>query len=100
MQHTGRWLWELDNGQRICRCPDCGFGNLIGLYRYRNPYNYCASCGHLMIPQEQTRTVDETMLNRALCVIDWYLKDNPRKTIVIEEEDGDRICLIADMEQE
>lgn len=55
MQHTGRWLWELDNGQRICRCPDCGFGNLIGLYKYRNPYNYCASCGHLMIPQEQTR---------------------------------------------
>ena len=45
-------------------------------------------------------TVDETILNRALCVIDWYLKDNPGKTIVIEEEDGDRICLMADMEQE
>lgn len=45
-------------------------------------------------------TVDAVTLNRALCVIDWYLKDNPGKTIVIKEEDGDRICLIADREKE
>ena len=49
MQKEGRWTWEIDNGHRICRCPVCGFGNLIGLYTYNNPYRYCGSCGARMI---------------------------------------------------
>ena len=53
MQKEGRWKWEVDNGQRICRCPECGFGNLIGAYVYENPYKYCASCGSRMIPGKQ-----------------------------------------------
>ena len=53
MQQEGEWLWEIDNGHRICRCPKCGFGNILGLYVYRNPYRYCAGCGARMILGEQ-----------------------------------------------
>ena len=52
-QEEGRWLWELDNGQRFCRCPVCGFRNRLGLYVYRNPFRYCAGCGTQMIAREQ-----------------------------------------------
>lgn len=54
MQRSGRWQWEIDNGQRICRCPECGFGNLIGVYADHNPYRYCPSCGKQMVFGEQT----------------------------------------------
>lgn len=53
MQQEGRWLWEIDNGHRICRCPECGFGNIIHAYTYRNPFRYCAGCGKQMIFGEQ-----------------------------------------------
>jgi len=53
MQHEGRWKWEIDTGQRLCRCPDCGFGNFLSLYAYKNPFRYCAGCGHQMIAGEQ-----------------------------------------------
>lgn len=55
MQQEGSWVWEIDNGQRIVRCPECGFSQLISSYTYRNPYRYCAGCGKKMISSEQTK---------------------------------------------
>ena len=53
MREESLWNWELDNGQRICRCPECGRGNLIGVYHYHNPYRYCPWCGEKMYLGEQ-----------------------------------------------
>lgn len=41
-------------------------------------------------------SVDEKTINRALHIVEQLLEDNPDKTIVIEEEDGLRVCLIAE----
>ena len=53
MQAEGDWRWEIDNGQRMIRCPDCDFGLLIGYYVYKNPYRYCPGCGRLNLKQRQ-----------------------------------------------
>ena len=39
------WLYDEDNGNVMCRCPECGGRLLIGLYQYSNPYNFCPYCG-------------------------------------------------------
>ena len=54
MQTEGDWIWEIDNGQRMIRCPDCGFGNLIGWYTYKLQYRFCPSCGRQNVRHEQT----------------------------------------------
>ena len=54
MQNEGRWMWELDNGQRFMRCPECGFANRLGGYVYENHFNFCAGCGQRMRTFEQT----------------------------------------------
>ena len=41
-------------------------------------------------------SVSDKTLNRVLNILDQWLEDNPDKTIVIEEEDGARVCLIAE----
>lgn len=43
--------------------------------------------------------VSEKALTRALWIVDWYLADHPDKTIIIEQEDDMRVCLIADREE-
>lgn len=58
MQAQGRWEWEIDNGQRICRCPRCGFGNILSSYAYSNPYRFCPSCGTRMIDEEERHDHD------------------------------------------
>jgi hypothetical protein len=55
MQQNGEWIWEIDNGQRVCRCPDCGFGNILSLWAYKNPFNYCGGCGKHLSTFEQTK---------------------------------------------
>lgn len=39
------WQYDEDNGNVMCRCPNCEGRLLIGLYTYRNPYKYCPYCG-------------------------------------------------------
>ena len=53
MQKEGRWKWEIDNGNRVIRCPDCGGGMIFGAYRYTNPFMFCPYCGHQMITHKQ-----------------------------------------------
>ena len=55
MQTEGRWLWEIDTGNRLIRCPDCGGGMSFNGYRYSNPYKFCPYCGHQMILGEQIK---------------------------------------------
>lgn len=43
-------------------------------------------------------SVDDDTLNRILTMLEWWLADNPDKTIVIEQEGDLRVCLIADVE--
>lgn len=40
----------------------------------------------------------DTAVSRAMKIIDWYLADNPDKTIVIEREGDLRVCLIANVD--
>lgn len=42
---TKAWEYDEDNGSVMCRCPDCGWRLMIGLYTYLNPYRYCPHCG-------------------------------------------------------
>lgn len=44
-------------------------------------------------------SVDDDTLNRILTMLEWWLADNPDKTIVIEQEGTLRVCLIADKEE-
>ena len=53
MQAEGRWTWELDNGCRRMRCPDCGRGMELPAYLDENPYRFCPYCGHQMIQCKQ-----------------------------------------------
>lgn len=53
MRKEGRWKWEIDNGNRVIRCPDCGGGLSFGAYFYENPYNFCPYCGNRMITHKQ-----------------------------------------------
>ena len=40
--------------------------------------------------------VDDTAVGRALNILDWYLADHPEKTIVVEQENDLRVCLIKE----
>ena len=53
MRSFGEWIYELDNGTRMCKCPECGRRMMIGLYRYSNPYKFCPYCGRKNIKHEQ-----------------------------------------------
>lgn len=55
MRAESKWIWELDNGCRRIRCPECGFAQTFGAWRYENPFNFCAGCGERMKLGEQTR---------------------------------------------
>jgi len=55
MQLESRWDWEIDNGNRICRCPECGSGNVVGAYAYNLQFRYCTWCGEKMVTGEQLR---------------------------------------------
>lgn len=45
-------------------------------------------------------SVDDDTLNRILTMLEWWLADNPDKTIVIEQEGTLRVCLIADINKQ
>ena len=55
-------------------------------------------------PQKFTETVDldipEKTVNKCLRVLDMWLEEHPDKTIIVEEEDGTRTCLIAEVEHD
>ena len=55
MQAEGGWLWEIDNGNRIIRCPYCGHGFPISAFAYENWHRYCAYCGKQLIHGEQIK---------------------------------------------
>lgn len=40
--------------------------------------------------------IGEKTLDRCLQIVDMWLEDNPDKTIVVEDEGGVRVCLIAE----
>lgn len=52
MQKAGDWLWEIDNGMRMAKCPGCGGRMTIDIYAYWNPYRFCPYCGRLNQQQE------------------------------------------------
>jgi len=58
MQAESRWIWELDNGCRRMRCPDCGGAMTLPAYAEKNPYRYCPYCGQQMIQGEQISIFD------------------------------------------
>ena len=57
-----------------------------------------------MAQQKLTVTVDlditEAAVNKCLRVLDIYLESHEDKTIVVEEENGVRVCLIANRQKE
>lgn len=53
MQKSDEWIYVLDEGQRMCKCPDCGGRMYLGIYRYANPYKFCPYCGRRNKPNEQ-----------------------------------------------
>lgn len=55
MQAEGDWNWELDNGNRRVRCPDCGRALPISPYEYEMPYRFCPWCGKRRVRGEQMR---------------------------------------------
>lgn len=52
----------------------------------------------LTIDVSMNLTVDEKTLGRALHIVEMWLEDHPDKTIVVEEENGVRVCLVAEKE--
>ena len=52
-------------------------------------------------PQKLTVTVDldipENTVNKCLRVLDMWLETHPDKTLVVEDEEGTRVCLIAEV---
>lgn len=44
-------------------------------------------------------TISDKALDRALTIIGMWLEDHPDKTIVVEQENDLRVCLIAEREQ-
>ena len=53
MQAEGQWIWEIDNGCRMIRCPYCDHGFTIGAYFYENWHRFCSYCGKQLIEGEQ-----------------------------------------------
>ena len=39
------WQYDEDNGNVMCRCPECGGRLIIHYYTYENPYHFCPYCG-------------------------------------------------------
>lgn len=52
-------------------------------------------------PQKLTVTVDldipEKTINKCMRLLDMWLEAHPDKTIIVEDEDGTRVCLIAEV---
>lgn len=44
--------------------------------------------------------VTENTVNKCLRVLDMWLEEHPDKTIMVEDEDGVRVCLIAEVEHD
>ena len=44
-------------------------------------------------------TISDKAIDRALTIIGMWLEDHPDKTIVVEQENDLRVCLIADREE-
>jgi len=38
----------------------------------------------------------DATIDRVLTILEWYLADNPEKTIVVEQEGDLRVCLIKE----
>lgn len=38
----------------------------------------------------------DATIDRVLTILDWYLADHPEKTIVVEQENDLRVCLIKE----
>ena len=38
----------------------------------------------------------DVTIDRALTILEWYLADHPEKTIVVEQENDLRVCLIKE----
>lgn len=53
MQQESTWKWEIDTGNRLIRCPDCGKALSFPFFGYSNPYNFCPYCGKRRITHEQ-----------------------------------------------
>lgn len=53
MQAEGSWVWEIDNGNRLIRCPDCGGAMVFPDYQDKNHYRFCPYCGKQRIQGEQ-----------------------------------------------
>lgn len=55
----------------------------------------------MMASQKVTVTVDidiaEACVSKCLRVLEIWLEQHPDKTIVVEDEDGVRVCLIAEV---
>ena len=58
----------------------------------------------MMKPQKLTVTVDvditDATVNKCLRVLEIFLENHPDKTIVVENEGGVRVCLIAEVGHE
>lgn len=44
-QAEGEWIWEIDTGTRLIKCPKCGGRLSLGHYQTRNNYSFCPYCG-------------------------------------------------------
>ena len=53
MQEESDWLWEIDTGNRMLRCPNCDHGFPFHLWWYSNPYRFCPWCGKRRVQGEQ-----------------------------------------------
>ncbi|MBQ1293960.1 MAG: hypothetical protein IIY21_07960 [Clostridiales bacterium] len=58
MQTTSDWIYELDNGTRMCKCPSCEGRMFIHSYQYSNPYKFCPYCGRKNVFGEQMTMAD------------------------------------------
>ena len=58
MQTESDWLYEIDTGSRMCKCPQCGGRMWIGAFTYKNPYKYCPYCGRKNIKHEQISIIE------------------------------------------
>ena len=58
MQNASEWIYELDNGSRMCKCPECEGRMYIGPYAYANPYKFCPYCGRKNVVGEQMTLTD------------------------------------------
>ena len=48
MREKTAWIYEIDIGNRMCKCPKCKGRMTLGAYAYSNPYKYCPYCGEYL----------------------------------------------------